>query len=225
MLPLLAAALLAGTTPSVSALRSVPEPGTMLFVASSGEAACDDGSAGGTLVQRADDWYGNRFAAPCTAALLHSVRFAHFGYGLPGPYAFRLHLLDASCTEKGVTPILEIEGAPDDVTTVEIDLADLGWCVESAFHLLLEPLSCTGPTQDDCFPALVVDGTADGDGSSHCAIVSAPAATGRACFAARSADGRYFDFALRAQLDCASPQCATAVSPSTWGGLKRLFAR
>jgi hypothetical protein len=61
------------------------------------EAACDDGSSGGTLIQRIDAYYGNRFEVPCPGARVVGVRFVHHGYGLAGPYSFRLHLFDAGC--------------------------------------------------------------------------------------------------------------------------------
>jgi len=96
--------------------------------------------------------------------------------------------------------------------------------VTGEFHLLLEPLTCAdGPAGHDCFPAVVVDATADGDPASHCATVSASTGTHRQCFAARSADGRYFDFGLRATLRCAAPECATGVDGASWSGIKRLY--
>jgi hypothetical protein len=227
MLHLLVAATLASPS-AIVAWRPMPGLQASRFPAfvSSSEAACDDGTSGGTLVERQDSWYGNLFAAPCAAGHILAVRLTHFGYGLPGPYEFRLHLLDLACRELGVTPVLAIPGAPDLPATTSIDLSDFGWCIEGGFHLLLEPLTCAdGGTGHDCFPALVVDASSDGDGPAHCAVVSAAAADGRQCFAARSADGRFFDFGLRVEVGCAAPECATAVQAVTWGRVKRIYTR
>jgi len=207
--------------------RAVPARAVLASPASvtdGSEAACDDGTAGGTLVQSIDAYYGNRFAPVCQAARIESARFVHYGYGLAGPYAFRLHVVDTTCGEIGVTPVLTTAGAPDLVTTAEVDLSPYGWCVSGEFLLLLEPLTCAdGPTGHDCFPAVVVDASTDGDAAAHCATVSVLAGAERQCFAARSADGRYFDFGLRVGLQCVAPECATGLEDTTWSGAKRLY--
>jgi hypothetical protein len=123
-----------------------------------------------------------------------------------------------------VTDVLTTPGAPDSLALTSVDLSNFGWCVQGAFHLLLEPLTCAdGTIGRDCFPAVVVDATADGDPTTHCATVSAAAGLERDCFAARAADGRYFDFKLRVQVQCDVPECTSAVESATWSRLKRLY--
>lgn len=201
-------------------LLPVVTGGETLAVADAQTHGCDDGTVGGTLVQRGDIYYGNRFTASCSGARLQSALFAYHGQGLAGPYAFRLHLIDPSCGAVGVTEVLTVPGAPDRVEETEIDLSALGWCVGSDFMLLLEPLTCANAA--DCLPALAVDATSDASGS-HCAVVSAPGIVGRECRQARSSDGRGFDFRLRVRLDCAAPSCATTVTREAWGPMKRLY--
>ena len=163
------------------------------FVASS--ASCDDGADGGSLVQRGDTWYGNRLALSCPAGLLYAVEFTYFGAGMPGPYAYRLHVLDADCRELAVTGVLTLAGAPDAPATAQVDVASLGACVSSAFAILLEPLTCAdGAAAHDCMPALTVDASSDTQEAAHCAVVSTMGSNGRECFAPRSSDGRFYDF-------------------------------
>jgi hypothetical protein len=226
MLPLLFAALVA---PATVVYRPLSPAGAELAApapaATAGsEFACDDGSNGGTLVEHTEAYYGNRFATDCAAGRVLGVRFTHFGYGLQGNYAFRVHLFDAACAEVAVSDVRTIPGAPDALASVEVNLSNLGWCVSSEFSLMLEPLSCAdGAAGHDCFPAVVVDASNDAEEPAHCAMVNAPTAEGRQCLAARSADGRYFDFRLRALVACSDPACATAVVPGTWTQIKRLY--
>jgi hypothetical protein len=216
------------TSPSLAVdLRPVPSASVWRSdaVVTSHEAACDDGTAGGTLVQQQVAWYGNRLTPPCAGARIIGASLAHFGYGLPGPYEFRLHLLDAACRQIGVTPVLTIDGAPDTPATASINLSDFEWCTEGAFHLLLEPLTCADGSQGgDCFPAVIVDASSDADATEHCGVVSTAGAAGRQCLAPRSADGRFFDFGLRVQVACAAPACATAVELVPWGLVKRIYS-
>jgi len=203
-----------------------PAPGAGLPALAAGEAAltCDDGSTGGTLVERRDHYFGNRFTAPCTAVRLVGASFAHFGPALDGSYAYRLHLLDAGCHAIGVTPVLSTPAAGEGPALTSVDLSSYGWCVEGNFAVVLEPLTCADePTAHDCFPALVVDATNDAAADEHCAIVDAPTVDGRQCLAARSSDGRFFDFRLQVQAQCASPECTTSVQPGTWSAVKRLY--
>jgi hypothetical protein len=188
------------------------------------EVACDDATNGGTLVQRSDTWYGNRFVVPCAGARVVSARFVHLGPGVFGTCAYRLHLLDADCREIGTSIQLDVPASPVVPGEAVVDLESYGWCVAGAFALVLEPLRCAdGSAGRDCFPALVVDTTSDSDAAAHCAVVGAPAADGPSCLAPRSADGRFFDFRLRVELDCAASACATAVRAGTWTRAKRLF--
>jgi hypothetical protein len=193
-------------------------------IATAFDYGCDDGTIGGTLVQRGEAYYGNRFETACATGKLTKARWMHFGYGLSGDYQFRLHLLDAACQEIAVTPILTIPGAPDAIASAEVDLTSFGWCVTNGFALLLEPLSCAdAPDAQDCFPALLVDASTDGDPASHCGVLSAPSGDGRECLSPQSADGRFFDFRLRVEIACAAPGCAVAVHPGTWSQVKRLY--
>jgi hypothetical protein len=194
------------------------------LVAAETALGCDDGSTGGTLVQRQDHYFGNRFTAPCTATRVVSASFVHSGPALDGAYAFRLHLLDGACRELGVTAELTTPAAADAPLVANVDLSSYRWCVEGEFALVLEPLACAdGTTGHDCFPALVVDATSDAASGAHCAIVDTPTADGRQCLAARSIDGRFFDFRLRVQVTCGAPECTTAVQPGTWSAVKRLY--
>jgi hypothetical protein len=222
MLPVLFTAAIAALH-AVGPVRPLPEQQPAPIAIASGALGCDDGTAGGTLIERAGEWYGNRFVPDCGAALLVRANFVHAAYDLPGPYAFRLRLLDAACRELGATPQISIPASPGTVAAHEIDLAPYGWCIDGPFQILIEPLTWADAEGQDCFPALVVDASADADAEAHCATVSTAAAEGRQCFAARSADGRYFDFALRAELECAASECATPVAPSTWSRVKARF--
>jgi hypothetical protein len=226
MLQLVAAALLS-VAPVVTvvdrSLDRAPDaaPGTT----AASTSTCDDGSFGGTLVQRGDMWYGNELQPGCAAARIERVRFAHFGYGLEGPYAFRLHLLDAECRPLGVSPELAVAGAPQAPAWADVDVTALGWCVTGPFLLALEPRTCAdGAAGRDCFPALVVDATSGGDGGAHCARVVVDPGSDPGCYAAQSADGRHFDFLLRVDLSCGAAECALAVAPGTWSLVKRLYA-
>lgn len=208
-------------------LRPLDTGGLLVVPAPSGpaiEMSCDDGTFGGTLFQRLDTLYGNRFEAACGAGQITGLTFVHYGYGLEEPYAYRLHLLDPSCRTLGVTDELLAPGAPLEPRLVEVDLSAYRWCVSGDFYLLLEPLTCADGRQgQDCFPALVVDASSDPDAGTHCASVSTQTAAGRECFVARSADGRSFDFRLRVQLLCRSELCLTPVTPCTWSTVKRLY--
>src|SRR2546425_8930258 len=114
LLPLVLSVLASGSPHADVVLRpfvpsmqvAAPAP-----AAGEAEAGCDDGSSGGTLVERLEAYYGNRFTAPCAAAVLEGASFVHFGYGLAGPYAYRLHLLDAQCREIGVTDVQNLPAA------------------------------------------------------------------------------------------------------------------
>ena len=193
-------------------------------VAAATTIACDDGSQGGTLVERQDHYYGNRFTAPCTAARIVAASFAHAGPALEGDATYRLHLLDGACNEVGVTPVLSTPAAGAAPAPVGVDLSAYGWCVEGSFALVLEPLRCTDVTlAPDCAPALVVDATSDAAAATHCAIVAAPTVDGRQCLAARSSDGRFFDFSLRVEVECGASQCTAGVQPGTWSSIKRLY--
>ena len=188
------------------------------------ETSCDDGSFGGTLFESLEAYYGNQFSAPCAAAALQGVVFVHFGNGLPGPYLYRLHLLDAQCREIGVSDVRSAVGAPDTPATVEVDLSSHAWCVGSEFYLFVEPLTCAdGMSGTDCYPALAVDATSSNDPGVHCARVNVDTYSGRQCLAARSADDRYFDFRLRARLDCQVPGCTSPIAPTAWSTLKQLY--
>ena len=104
------------------------------------------------------------------------------------------------------------------------DLAGDDWCVQGEFQIYLEPLSCVDPLAgQDCFPAVVVDATSDTDPGAHCALVNTMGTFERTCAAARSTDGRYFDFALRPELQCDTVNCSTAVTPTNWTLLKSLY--
>ena len=46
---------------------------------------------------------------------------------------------------------------------------------------------------------------------------------GRQCLAARSSDGRFFDFSLRVEVECGASQCTAGVQPGTWSSIKRLY--
>lgn len=193
-------------------------------VQSSSESSCDDGSMGGTFVQRLEDWYGNSFVAACGGGRITSVRFQHLSYGLPGPYLFRLHLVDATCGWVGSTDVLETDPSDTEPGWVEVDTEDRGWCVQGDYQVLLEPLSCMDPLGgEDCFPALAYDATSSTDPAAHCAVVSTQGTFDRACSSARSADGRFFDFVLRPQLQCDDPACSTAVAPASWSLMKSLY--
>ncbi len=224
MLHLLAAPLLAA---ALCVVRPLP-PGTNAHApalpGTDSALSCDDGSMGGTLVQRLDAYYGNRFELGCASARITSVQFTHFGAGRPGPYAYRLHLLDAACRETGVTGLLTTPSAALEPATTSVDVAALAWCASGSFAVMVEPLSCAdGLSGQDCFPALVVDATSDPEAGAHCGVVSAETSSGRACLAPRSADGRYYDFLLRVGIACNDPACTTGVRPATWSTLKRLY--
>ena len=185
---------------------------------------CDDGTNGGTLVQRFDAYYGNRYASGCAAALLQSVSFVHYGYAFAGPYSYRLHVLDSACREIGVTEPRRAASATQAPASVDVDLSGLGLCVGAEFYVLLEPLTCAdGPGGQDCFPAIVFDTTSDNDPAAHCASLSAQTIAGRQCLAARSADGRYFDLRMRVRLACGAGDCTSAVSHTAWSNVKRLY--
>ena len=153
-----------------------------------------------------------------------AASFTHAGPALEGGIAYRLHLLDGDCHEIGVTPELSTPAAGAEPALASVDLAGFGWCVEGSFALVLEPLTCAdGSAARDCSPALVVDATSDAVAEAHCAIVDAPTVDGRQCLAACSSDGRFFDFGLRVEVECAAPQCTAAVRPGTWSDVKRLY--
>jgi len=213
------AAALASPRAQPPPVMAVPPPP---LVAGGQILACDDGVTGGTLVQPDDAAYGNRFELVCAAARLRTVTFEHFGAGLAGPYAYRLRLLDADCRPLAGTALLSAPDAAAAPATAEVDVAALGWCIGTGFVLALEPLTCTAP--GDCFPALAFDASSDGDASAHCGVVVAFGPGEPACFAPRSTDGRYFDFRLRAGVECDDPGCTTAVTARTWSGLKRLYS-
>jgi hypothetical protein len=215
---------LAAVTLQFRPLPAAPAAAELALVASEAAITCDDGTTGGTLVERQDHYFGNRFVTPCAAAHLTKASFVHFGPQLDGAYTYRLHLLDAACHEIGVTPELVTPAAAAAPALAEVDLGGYGWCVDGSFALVLEPLTCAdGSTAHDCFPALVVDATSDAVAGGHCALVNAPTADGRQCLAARSVDGRFFDFRLRVQATCGAPECTTAVRPGTWSDVKRLY--
>jgi len=187
-------------------------------------AGCDDGTNGGSLVQRSDTWYGNRLAIACPSGRLTGVEFTYFGAGLPGPYFYRLHVLDAECHELAVTSVWNVPGAPDAPATAQVDLAGLEACVSASFSLLLEPLSCAdGAAAHDCMPALLVDASSDTEEAAHCGVVNANTLDGRQCLAPRSVDGRFYDFRLRAQVECGVPGCTSATAPADWSRVKRLY--
>ena len=193
-------------------------------VGSSSALACDDGTVGGTLVQRLEDWYGNSYQAPCSGARVTAVRFQHLSYGLPGPYLYRLHLVDATCATMMTTDVLQVAASTGEPTWVQVDLSGADWCVQGEFQIYLEPLTCVTPLAgQDCFPAVLVDATSDTDPGAHCARVSTQGAFERSCAAARSTDGRYFDFVLRVELQCDSASCSTAVTPTNWTLLKSIY--
>ena len=174
------------------------------------QSACDDGTNGGTLVQRGDTWYGNRLALACASARLTAVEFTYFGAGFAGPYAYRLHFLDAECRTLATTPVWSVPSASEAPATVIVDLSAIEVCVGAAFIVALEPLSCAdGATAQDCMPALVVDGSSDAQESAHCGVANTATSDGRSCLAPRSADGRFFDFRLRVQADCTAPENST----------------
>jgi hypothetical protein len=199
-----------------SAAPATPQPDSGLH--------CDDGTDGGTLVQRFDAYYGNRFSTGCAAALLQSVSFVHYGYAFAGPYSYRLHVLDTACREIGVTDVLRAASATQAPASVDVDLSSLGLCVGPEFFVMLEPQTCSdGPVGQDCFPAIVFDTTSDNDPSAHCASVSAQTITGRQCLAARSADGRYFDLRMRVRVACNSGGCTSAVAHTAWSNVKLLY--
>ena len=186
--------------------------------------ACDDGTIGGTLVQRLEDWYGNSFQTSCAGTRVTSVRFQHLSYGLAGPYFYRLHLVDTACATRMVTEVLEVGASAGEPSWVQVDLSAVDWCVQGEFQIYLEPLTCVTPLAgQDCFPAVVVDATSDTDPGAHCARVSTQGAFERSCAAARSTDGRYFDFVLRVELQCDSASCSTAVTPTNWTLLKSIY--
>jgi hypothetical protein len=54
-------------------------------------------------------------------------------------------------------------------------------------------------------------------------VLNAPTGDGRECLAPQSVDGRYFDFRLRVEVECAAPDCAVAVHPGTWSQVKILY--
>ena len=193
-------------------------------VGTSSALTCDDGTVGGTLVQRLEDWYGNSYEASCAGARVTSVRFQHLSYGLSGPYLYRLHLVDKACTTIMSTEVLQVAPSAAEPTWVQVDLAGDDWCVQGEFQIYLEPLSCVDPLAgQDCFPAVVVDATSDTDPGAHCAQVNTMGTFERTCAAARSTDGRYFDFALRPELQCDTVNCTTAVTPTNWTLLKSLY--
>jgi hypothetical protein len=190
----------------------------------SSEAWCDDGSPGGTFVQGPEDWIGNTFVAACAGGRITSVRFQHLSYGLPGPYLFRLHLVDAACGLLASTDVVQIDASEGTPSWVEVDTDGAVWCVQGQYQVLLEPLTCAAPLSgEDCFPALVYDASSSTNPLAHCGRVSTQGAFERDCGAPRSADGRYFDFILRPQVQCAEPACATAVSPASWSLMKSLY--
>jgi hypothetical protein len=217
--------LLAGTGHAATTLRAYDGPAAAPTpTVAQSEEACDDGTVGGTLLQGIGDWYGNRFVASCAGERVTRVRFQHLSYGLPGPYHYRLHLVDASCTSLAATEVLQVEPADDLPAWVDVDVSEAGWCVSGEYQILLEPLTCVDPlTGDDCFPALCVDSSSTTDPGSHCAVVSTQGAFERACAAARSSDGRYFDFLLRAEVVCEDPACTTAVQPTGWSVVKSFY--
>lgn len=226
MFPTLLLASLAHLAATTVEIRPLASPPAHHLPAPTAGAVigCDDGSAAGTLVEKQDHYYGNRFSAPCTGVRLTAARFTHSGPARSGGYVFRLHLLDGECREIGVTPelVTAADGAP--ATQASVDLGDYDWCIEGSFALLLEPLSTAGTGEvDDCYPALVVDATSDAVADAHCAIVNAPTADGRQCLAARSSDGRFFDFGLQVEAECGAPECTTAVEPGTWSSVKLLY--
>lgn len=189
------------------------------------EVGCDDGSVGGTLIQSLEEWYGNAFTAPCGGARVTHVRFQHMSYGLSGPYLYRLHLLDSACQLLVSTPLLETESGDGEPTWVDVDVSNQDWCVAGDYQIFLEPLTCADALSGaDCFPALVVDSTSSPEPGTHCAVVNTPSLFGRACGAARSADGRYFDFLLRAEVDCAAASCSTGLQATSWSLIKSLYA-
>jgi hypothetical protein len=205
------------------ATGAAPVPAVDAHAAAAGTVrACDDGTDAGTLVQRAGAAYGNRFSQDCAAAAVQSVSFVHFGAGNPGPYRYRLRVYDGACALVATTDVLAAGDAVAAPEAVEVDVAALGWCVGSEFALAVEPLGC--PTPDDCFPALVVDASSDTHAGAHCAVVVTPADTDPACYAPRSADGRFFDFRLRVVTACHAPGCTTALANPTWSRFKCLYA-
>jgi hypothetical protein len=144
--------------PYDSSASSSPELG------STAALSCDDGTVGGTLVQRLEDWYGNSYEASCSGARVTSVRFQHLSYGLSGPYLYRLHLVDKACTTIMSTEVLEVAPSAAEPTWVQVDLSGNDWCVQGEFQIYLEPLSCVDPLAGkDCFPAVIVDATSDTD--------------------------------------------------------------
>lgn len=217
--PLLATALVAWRPQLAPPTPLAPAPGV-----AQGMAGCDDGADGGSLVQRGDTWYGNRLALACASGRLTAVEFTYFGAGLPGPYAYRLHFLDGACRVLASTAVASVPAAPDAPATVTVDVSALAVCVSADFAIVLEPLSCAdGPAAGDCMPALVVDGSSDSQEAAHCGVVSTTTSGGRECLAPRSSDGRFFDFRLRAQVDCAASECTSAVAPAAWSHVKRLY--
>lgn len=204
------------------AFEGLPSPSTQTQRAS--QTSCDDGTFGGTFVQQLGDWFGNSFAPGCGGGRITSVRFQHLSYGLPGPYLFRLHLLDSTCGWVGSTEVQQINASDEAPAWVDVDTEEAGWCVQGEFAILLEPLTCADPFGgEDCFPALGYDSSSSTDPGAHCALVSTQATFDRVCSSARSADGRYFDFLLRPQVQCADPACSTAVAPVSWSLLKSLY--
>lgn len=224
MLQSLAAPWLATALAVFRPLAAAPAPLHPAPPAVQSVAACDDGTSGGSLVQRGDTWYGNRLQPACASGRLTAVEFTYFGAGLTGPYAYRLHILDAECRTLATTPVWSVPGAAGAPATATVDVGALGVCVGSAFAIVLEPMSCAdGDTAQDCMPALVVDGSSDAHEPEHCGVANTVTSEGRACLAPRSADGRYFDFRLRAQVDCTAPECTSAVAPADWSRVKRLY--
>jgi len=213
------------TTPVTLRPLPVDSPRTPAPMTQSvGASACDDGTDGGTLVQGLGAYYGNRFVLDCASGRLTAVDFTYFGAGLAGPYSYRLHVLDNACREIGVTSVLSAASAVDAPASAQVVLPEGGWCVGQAFAIVLEPLTCSdGAGGKDCFPALVVDATSDTNPTVHCAVVSAETSIGRECLAPRSADGRFFDFRLRATVLCDAPGCITPVAPVGWSHVKNLY--
>jgi hypothetical protein len=151
---------------------------------------------------------------------LQSVSFVYEGASTGGVDGFRLHVLDPDCKPLATTSVLSAPSGTGPMSA-EVDLESLGVCVQSGFAVTIEPLSC--PMPEDCFPAVLVDATSDADAEAHCGVVAVLAGGAPECLAPRSSDGRYFDFRLRAVVDCTHPGCVTAIRPQTWSHVKRLY--
>jgi hypothetical protein len=171
---------------------------------------CDDGNAYNAYYQATDDRLGNLFDFG-TSSMLGTVNFAHYGWGIAGPYDYDIEVWDpTSCTMVAAKNGLVASDAADAVGVETVDLCSSGIVLSGNMVVTIDPNSCVAP--NDCYPDLMYDDQID----VFCPVIINNATTAPACYDVSPYNG---PFLLRIGLNT----CATPTHRESWGHLKSIY--